>query len=61
LGVPLLIGGGAVFLFSTFYDMAKIRKAVRTRTSKYRGASLNIAPVLSPKSKTVGLSLQLGF
>lgn len=61
LGVSLALGGGALFLYSTFYDMTTIRTAVRTRNNKYQGVSLNVAPVLAPKSRTVGLSLQLGF
>jgi hypothetical protein len=61
LGVPLLLGGGALFFGSMFCDLAKVREAVRKRNDRIRNASLNIAPVLSPRSKTVGLSLQLGF
>jgi hypothetical protein len=61
LGVPLLLAGGVLFFGSMFYDLAKVRKAVRRHNSRLQGVSLNVAPVLAPKSKTVGLSLQLGF
>lgn len=54
-------GGAALVLGSTIYDLATIRRAVRRRNDRIRGASLNVAPVLAPKSKTVGLTLQLGF
>ena len=54
-------GGAALVVGSTIYDLATVRRAVRKRNERIRGASLNVAPVLSPKSKTVGLSLQLGW
>ncbi len=57
----LFFGGGALVVGSTIYDLATLKKAVRKRNGRIQGASLNVAPVLAPKSKTVGLSLQLGF
>lgn len=53
-GVAAVIGTYAL-------DFAGLKKAVRKRNSRIQGASLNVAPVLAPKSKTVGLSLQLGW
>jgi hypothetical protein len=61
LGMPLIICGCGVYVFSTLYDMAKIRQAVRERNSRIQKASLNIVPILAPKSRAFGLSLQLGF
>jgi hypothetical protein len=61
LGVPLMLGGGVLFFGSMFYDLAKVRKAVRKHNSRLQDLSLNVAPVLSPKSKTVGLSFHLDF
>jgi hypothetical protein len=61
LGAVLVIVGGSTFVVSTIYDIVGVKRAVRKRNNRAQGARLNVAPVLSPKSKTFGLSLQLGF
>jgi hypothetical protein len=61
LGAALMIVGGSTFVVSTISDIAGVKKAVRKHNGRTQGASLNVAPILSPKSKTVGLSFQLGF
>lgn len=57
----LTIGGGLTVIGSTIFDLTNLNKAVRKRNLKAAGKSLNVAPVLAPRSKTVGLTLQLGF
>jgi hypothetical protein len=61
LPAALVIGGGVVYVASTIYDLAGVTKAVRKNNARAGRASLNVVPVLSPKSKTVGLSVQLAF
>jgi len=61
LGGIGFFGGAALVLGSTIYDLATVKRAVRKRNSRIQGTSLNVAPVVAPKSKTVGLSLQLAF
>lgn len=61
LGLALILAGGSTFVVSTISDIVGVKKAVRKRNSRIQGASLNVAPLLAPKSKTLGLTLQLGF
>ncbi len=60
-GIGLMIVGGCTVIASTLGDIAGVKRAVREHNRKVQGLSLNVAPILVPKSKTVGLSLQLGF
>ena len=61
LGIALMIVGGSTFVVSTISDIIGVRRAVRKCNNRVQGLSLSVAPVLAPKSKTVGLSLQLDF
>jgi hypothetical protein len=61
LGIALMIVGGSTVIVSTVSDIIGVRRAVRKRNNRVQGLSLNVAPVIVPKSKTVGLTLQLGF
>jgi hypothetical protein len=61
LPTALVIGGVVVYVGSTIFDLAGVTKAVRKNNARAGRASLNVVPVLSPKSKTVGLSVQLAF
>lgn len=57
----VLVAGGCAVLASTIWDLAGVKQAVRKRNDRIQKVSLSVAPVLAPKSKTVGLSLRLGF
>ena len=61
LAAALLIGGGIVALYSSVYDVVHVKKAVREQNQKVGGASLNITPIVLPKSKTLGMQVQLSF
>jgi hypothetical protein len=61
LATGLMLTGGCVFVASTIADLAGVRKAVRKYNAEVGGANLNVAPILSPKTKTVGLSVRLAF
>jgi hypothetical protein len=61
LAYGLAIGGVAVTIGSTILDLSRLKKVVQRRNARAGGKSLVIAPIVSPKSKTLGLQIQLAF
>jgi len=57
-----LFFSGVIAVASSYaIDIAGIRKAVRRHNLKAHGLQMAVAPVVSPKSKTVGLQVQFSF
>jgi hypothetical protein len=57
-----LFFGGIIAVASSYViDIAGIRKAVRRHNLKAQGLQMAVAPVISPKTRSYGLQVQLSF
>ena len=56
-----IIAGAGLTLASTVIDLAGVKKAVRRHNLKAQSVQMAIAPVVSPRSKTVGFQVQFSF
>ena len=53
---------GAVMMFgSAIWDLVAVKGAVQKRNVKLRDRTLTFAPLLNPRTKTVGISIRLFF
>lgn len=57
----LVVAGACVLAGSYILDFAGLKKAVRRHNLKVQGLQVSLAPVVSPRSKTLGFQLRLGF
>lgn len=58
--IPFYAGAGIV-IGSIIWDLATVKSAVRKRNEKIRERTLALSPFLNPRTRTVGLSLQISF
>jgi len=57
----LALAGAGLYVVSTIWDIAGVKKAVRKRNLEAGKMGVSIAPILAPRSRAVGLQVQLGF
>lgn len=61
LGIGLIIGGATGLIASSLADIVDARESVRKHNLKGQGLTVNVSPVVSPRSKTVGIQAQIKF
>ncbi len=61
LTLGLIIGGATVLIGSTVADIVDAHKSASRHNLRGRGLSVTVAPVLSPKTKAVGLQANISF
>ncbi len=61
LPVILMIGGAATLIGSTVADVVDAHKSARRYNLRGRGLSMTVAPVLSPRTKALGLQAHISF
>ena len=59
-GALALVGAG-IMLGSATWDLAAVKGAVNKRNLRMRGRTFTFAPLLNPRTKTLGLTFQLSF
>jgi len=60
-GGLLIIGGLAIAIGSTIYDLVKVRGAVEKHNLKVREKMLKISPTYIPQAKAFGITIQVRF
>mgnify|MGYP001586736853 CR=1 FL=1 len=61
LMTAFIIAGAGVTLASTIIDLAGVKKAVRRHNLKVQSLQVALAPIVSPKTKCLGLQVQISF
>jgi len=61
LTLGLILAGATVALGSTLADIVDARESVWKHNLKGQGLTLNVSPVVSPRSKAVGIQAQIKF
>jgi hypothetical protein len=61
LMTAFIIAGAGVTLASTVIDLAGVKKAVRRHNLKVQKLQVYLAPLVSPRTKALGLQVRLSF